>query len=138
MRRPSLLGQILALNLLLVAASIFVASLAAGLDLRASAEQRWQFLVLALALHADFPLNMWLLRRRFEPLERLLDMMERVDLARPGRRVELDPQLAGDSTDVQRLAAAFNRMLERLERERRRSGELVAAGPGGGAQAGRP
>ncbi len=51
--------------------------------------------------------------------------MERIDLSRPGRRVELDPQLPADSTDVQRLARAFNRMLERLERERRRSGELV-------------
>jgi two-component system sensor histidine kinase UhpB len=30
-----------------------------------------------------------------------------------------------DSTDVQRLARAFNKMLERLERERRRSGQLV-------------
>ena len=33
--------------------------------------------------------------------------------------------MAGVSTDIQRLAATFNRMLERLENERRRSGELV-------------
>ena len=66
-----------------------------------------------------------LLRRRFEPLERLLAMMERVDLSRPGRRLELDPEMAGVSMDIQRLAATFNRMLERLENERRRSGELV-------------
>jgi two-component system, NarL family, sensor histidine kinase UhpB len=52
-------------------------------------------------------------------------MMERVDLSRPGRRLELDQQLPEGSHDVQRLAAAFNRMLERLERERRRSGEQV-------------
>ena len=124
MRRPSLLGQILAFNLLMVAAAIFVASLAAGLDLTL-ADQRRQFLVLALAIILTLVVNIWVLRRRFEPLERLLDTMERIDLSRPGRRVELDPAMAADSTDIQRLAAAFNRMLQRLENERRRSGELV-------------
>jgi two-component system sensor histidine kinase UhpB len=122
MRRPSLLGQILGLNVLLVALSIFLASLAAGLDLTIS-DQRKQFLVLALAILLTLVVNMWLLRRRFEPLERLLATMERIDLSRPGRRVDLDA--ASESTDVRRLAATFNRMLERLEGERRRSGELV-------------
>jgi two-component system sensor histidine kinase UhpB len=124
MRRPSLLGQILGFNLLVVAVAIFVASLAAGLDLSLG-DQRRQFLVLALALLLTLVVNIWLLRRRFEPLERLLDTMERIDLSRPGRRVELDSSMASDSTDVQRLVAAFNRMLERLEGERRRSGELA-------------
>ena len=124
MRRPSLLGQILALNVLLVSASIFLASMAAGLDLTIS-DQRNQFLVLALAILLTLVVNMWLLRRRFEPLERLLDTMEQIDLSRPGRRVELDPQLAAESADVERLARAFNHMLERLEGERRRSGQLV-------------
>src|SRR3989442_707761 len=89
------------------------------------ADQRRQFLVLALALLLTLVVNMWLLRRRFEPLERLLDTMERIDLSRPGRRVELDEHMAGSATDVQRLVAAFHRMLERLEGERRRSGELM-------------
>jgi two-component system, NarL family, sensor histidine kinase UhpB len=124
MKRPSLLSQILALNLLMVTAGIFVASVSSGLDFTVQA-QRWQFLVLALALLLTFLLNTLLLRRRFEPLERLLAMMERVDLSRPGRRLQLDAEMPGVSTDIQRLAAAFNRMLERLERERRRSGELV-------------
>src|SRR5687767_12604628 len=123
MKRPSLLGQILAFNLLLVTTSIFLASLAAGLDLTV-ADQRNQFLVLALAIILTLVVNIWLIRRRFDPLERLLDTMERIDPSRPGRRVELGTQLA-DSTDVQRLARAFNSMLERLERERRRSGQLV-------------
>jgi two-component system sensor histidine kinase UhpB len=124
MRRPSLLGQILAFNLLMVVAAIFVASLAAGLNLT-FADQRRQFLVLALAIVLTLVVNIWVLRRRFEPLERLLDTMERIDLSRPGRRVTLDPAMAADSTDIERLAAAFNRMLDRLENERRRSGELV-------------
>jgi two-component system sensor histidine kinase UhpB len=124
MKRPSLLSQILALNLLMVTAGIFVASIASGLDLTVQ-DQRWQFFVLALALLLTFLLNTLLLRRRFEPLERLLAMMERVDLSRPGRRLQLDTEMPGVSTDIQRLAATFNRMLERLEGERRRSGELV-------------
>ena len=85
MRRPSLLSQIVALNLLMVTAGILVAIFAAGFDFSIT-EQRWQFLVLALALLLTFLLNTLLLRRRFEPLERLLAMMERVDLSRPGRR----------------------------------------------------
>lgn len=124
MRRPSLLGQILAFNLLLVSASIFVASLAAGLDLTVTVQRR-QFLVLALAIILTLVVNMWLLRRRFEPLEQLLDTMERIDLSRPGRRVEMDPRLAQRSADTERLIAAFNRMLERLEGERRRSGAMA-------------
>src|SRR4029453_11466162 len=127
MRRPSLLGQILALNVLLVTGAIFLASMAAGLDLTIS-DQRNQFLVLALAILLTLVVNMWLLRRRFEPLERLLTTMEQIDLSRPGRRVELDPQLAAESADVERLASAFNHMLGRLEAERRRSGELVLKG----------
>jgi two-component system, NarL family, sensor histidine kinase UhpB len=123
MRRPSLLSQILALNLLMVTAGILVAIFTAGFDLSIE-DQRWQFLVLALALLLTFLLNTLLLRRRFEPLERLLAMMERVDLSRPGRRLEMDTETSV-STDIVRLAASFNRMLERLENERRRSGELV-------------
>jgi two-component system, NarL family, sensor histidine kinase UhpB len=124
MRRPSLLSQILAFNVLLVAVSIFIASLAAGLDLTVT-DQRRQFLVMALAILLTLVVNMWLLRRRFEPLERLLATMERIDLARPGRRLDANSRPADESPDVERLAAAFNRMLERLEGERRRSGQLV-------------
>jgi two-component system, NarL family, sensor histidine kinase UhpB len=124
MRRPSLLSQILALNLLMVTAGILVSILAGGFDFSIE-NQRWQFLVLALALVLTFLLNTLLLRRRFEPLERLLAMMERVDLSRPGRRLEIDTDMPGVSTDIVRLAASFNRMLERLENERRRSGEMV-------------
>jgi two-component system, NarL family, sensor histidine kinase UhpB len=124
MRRPSLLSQILALNLLMVTAGILVSIFAAGFDLSIE-KQRWQFLILALALLLTFLLNTLLLRRRFEPLERLLAMMERVDLSRPGRRLEIETDMSRVSTDIVRLAASFNRMLERLENERRRSGELV-------------
>src|SRR3954470_17969149 len=124
MKRPSLLSQILALNLLMVTAGIFMTSVASGLDLTV-AGQRGQFLILAMALPPTLLLHTLLLRRRLEPLERLLATMERVDLSRPGRRLELETDIPGMTTDIQRLAASFNRMLDRLERERRRSGEMV-------------
>src|SRR5262245_31575912 len=108
----------------MVTAGICVASVASGLDISVS-HQRWECLVLTMALVLTFLLNTLLLRRRFEPLDRLLAMMERVDLSRPGRRLQLDTDIPGMSTDIQRLAATFNRMLDRLERERRRSGEMV-------------
>src|SRR3954465_4474123 len=96
MKRPSLLSQILALNLLMVTAGIFVASVASGLDFTIQA-QRSQFLILAMTLLFTFLLNTLLLRRRFEPLERLLAMMERVDLSRPRRRLEPGGHLPGSA-----------------------------------------
>ena len=48
-RDDSLIGQIVAANVVLVAITLFAASLAAGLDLTV-ADQRWSFLILALAI----------------------------------------------------------------------------------------
>jgi two-component system sensor histidine kinase UhpB len=122
MKRPRLISQILTVNLLMVTAAIFVAIWASGLDLTSEAQRR-QFAVLAGAWLGTFGVNWFLLRRRFAPLERMLDAMEQVDLSKPGRRFSTDSNIAGESIDVQRLATSFNRMLDRLERERLRSGE---------------
>ena len=108
MKRPRLLTQILTINLLMVTAAIFVASLASGLDMSIQG-QRWQFAVLAGAWLLTFMVNWWLLRRRFAPLDSLLEAMERVDLSKPGRRFHMDAKLAGESTDVVRLATASTR-----------------------------
>src|ERR671919_2458779 len=69
-RDDSLIGQIVAANVVLVAITLFAASLAAGLDLTVS-DQRWSFLILALAIVLTLCVNMWMLQRRFAPLERL-------------------------------------------------------------------
>jgi two-component system sensor histidine kinase UhpB len=66
--------------------------------------------------------NALLLRRVVEPLERLAQRMETVDLLRPGQRLPVD---RGD--EIGRVLAAFNRMLDRLERERQQSGRRVLA-----------
>ncbi|HET9289057.1 MAG TPA: histidine kinase [Gaiella sp.] len=66
--------------------------------------------------------NALLLRRVVAPLERLAQRMETVDLLRPGQRLPV-----GRSDEIGRVLAAFNRMLDRLERERQESGRRVLA-----------
>jgi two-component system, NarL family, sensor histidine kinase UhpB len=61
--------------------------------------------------------NLFVVRRTFAPLERLAELMPRVDPLRPGTRLELD----ASTEDVAAIAAGFNEMLERLEGERRES-----------------
>ena len=88
MKRPTLLTQVLAVNALLITATVFAASVAASLHSDPVIERK-RFLVLVAALMAMVLVNGWLLRRRFAPLEELIDAMERVDFG--GR----DPR-AGD------------------------------------------
>ena len=83
-RDDSLIGQVVAANVLLVALTLLAASLVAGLDLQVASE-RWQFLVLALAIMLTLCVNMWMLQRRFRPFERLIERIEQVDPAAPGR-----------------------------------------------------
>jgi two-component system sensor histidine kinase UhpB len=80
--------------------------------------------VLAVGTIALIGVNVALLRRVFEPLERLAGLMRRIDPLEPGRRIELERPVA-EVADVYR---AFNAMLDRLEQERRLSGRraLVA------------
>lgn len=62
--------------------------------------------------------NVVLMRRAFAPLSRLATLMNAIDPLEPGRRL---PAL-GPESEVARLTAAFNAMLDRLESERRDSG----------------
>ena len=114
MRGRALQNQILAVNAALIVAAVLAASVAAQLDLAVVAESR-QFLVLAAAILATVLVNAIVLRRRFAPLEALIETIERVDLATPGVRAS---PMSEDSEDVVRLRDAFNRMLDRLEHER--------------------
>jgi len=116
----SLLGQVLAANVVLVVLTILAASLAAGLDLSVQG-QRWEFLVLAMAMVLTLCVNMMMLKRRFRPLERLIDRIERVDPAEPAA---FEPGHE-PFEEIDRLAQSFRRLLGRIEEERRRSGRLV-------------
>ena len=121
MRRVPLLWQIIAINALLVAATILAAAIATGFDLTGASE-RGQFAALVLGVSGMLLGNGLLLRRRLQPLDRLITTMEGVDLSAPGVRAEVD---ATDSVEVARLNASFNRMLDRLEVERRAASQAV-------------
>ena len=120
MPKPSLLTQVLLINTLLVTVVAVVATVFArdpgGLVGSSGA------IVLTLGIVLTVLANLFLLRRRFAPLERLIETMEEVDLAAYGVRAR-DRDM--DSSDVVRLNAAFNRMLDRLEAERREAARAV-------------
>jgi two-component system sensor histidine kinase UhpB len=119
-RDDSLIGQIVAANVMLVTLALAGASLAAGLDLGIR-HQRWQFMILALAIVLSLCVNLWMLQRRFRPLEGLIERIERIDPAEP-TTLELD----GDPvTEIDRLAQSFKRLLQGIEAERRRRGQAV-------------
>jgi two-component system, NarL family, sensor histidine kinase UhpB len=119
-RDDSLIGQVVAANVVLVALTIGGAVLVAGID--DIERQRWQVLVLALALILTFVVNLWMLQRRFRPLESLIERIERIDPAEPAT-FELD---TGEPvSEVDSVAQAFKRLLEGIEEQRRASGKLV-------------
>jgi two-component system, NarL family, sensor histidine kinase UhpB len=118
-RRRDLLTQVLAVNLLLIVAAVVAAVIAANPDIALS-DRPEAALVLGLAVAFTVIFNIFLLQRRFRPLERLVDEMERADLTRPGANLRQRPDPGGPE-EVARLHRAFTRMLERLEAERRRA-----------------
>ncbi len=119
-RENSLAGQVVAANVVLVTLTLFGASLAAGLDITIE-DQRWQFLVLALAVVLTLCVNLWMLKRRFGPLDQLIDSVESVDPSQPSSFA-----LRGEPvTEIDRLARSFKRLLQRIEAERTRAGQLV-------------
>jgi two-component system sensor histidine kinase UhpB len=120
MRRIPLLWQLLAINALLIGATVAIAVLTSHPDVGSGAGRR-PILVLGAGVIAVLLGNLLLLRRRLQPLARLIETMERVDLSSHGRA---DAQ-SGESVEVARLHAAFNRMLDRLEAERRSGARAV-------------
>ncbi len=120
-RDDSLIGQVVAANVVLVALTLFAASLAAGLDLTV-ADQRWSFLILSLSIVLTLCVNLWMLQRRFRPLEHLIDRIETIDPAEPSTYSLGDPEPV---EEIDRLTQSFRRLLDRIEEERRRSGALA-------------
>jgi two-component system, NarL family, sensor histidine kinase UhpB len=114
--RLPLLWRVFAINatllvvatlVLVLARSRFHASLAflEGLDVAV-------FLVVMLAA------NLLLLRQTLNPIGQLIARMRTVDLLRPGQRLA-----KRGGPEVSQLVAVFNEMLDRLETERRESGQ---------------
>ncbi len=119
MRRRDLLTQVLIVNLLLIVAAVVAAIIASNPDVNLS-ERPEAALVLGFAVAFTILFNVFLLGRRFRPLEQLVDQMERADLSRPGANAD-DAISPGGPEEVERLHQTFMRMLERLEAERRRA-----------------
>jgi two-component system sensor histidine kinase UhpB len=120
-RRESLVGQVVAVNVLLVVAVVFAATAAAGLNL-AVTDQRLRYGAIAISILLLLGVNMILLRRRFSPLEELIARLEAIDPAQPTTQFVVPRTTVAE---VERLAIAFRRLLRRIEDERRRSGRLV-------------
>ena len=118
-KRESLSGQIIAANLLLVVAALFAASAASSLNLELG-DERFQFGLLAMTVVLALLLNILMLQRRFSPLEDLIRQIEEIDPAHPAAFETPDEPVE----EVERLAHAFGKLLERIEAERRRAGRL--------------
>jgi two-component system sensor histidine kinase UhpB len=120
-RRESLIGQVVAVNVLLVVAVLFAATAAAGLNLAVN-DERLRYGAIAISIVLLLGINMILLRRRFSPLESLIARLEEIDPAQPTTQFVV-PRTTVE--EVERLAITFRRLLRRIEEERRRSGRLV-------------
>jgi two-component system, NarL family, sensor histidine kinase UhpB len=121
MRRSTLLTQVLAVNAALVGVTALIAAIVAR-DRLAEIATGDGLLVLGLTVASAILLNSMLLRARLAPMSRLVEGMRNVDLARPGMRVDTPRRAA---RELHELTDAFNRMLTRLEDERRESGRAV-------------
>lgn len=124
MRRATLLTQVLAANLLLIAAAVIAAWIASDPG-SPSTDSATVGIVLGAAVAATVGLNFSLLQRRFKPLERLVEQMENADLSGNSGTTELPP-LRGPQ-EVRRLEHTFREMLIRLELERRQGASAALA-----------
>jgi len=120
--KPPLLTQVLAVNAAIICATVLASSVAWGFDARPGGVDRERFLVLVAAVLATVLVNAMVVRRRFQPLGRVIDAMEAVDFL-PGSARPAMPE--PDSAEVARLHSAFARMLRRLEAERSRTASAV-------------
>jgi len=121
MKSRSLLTQVLTVNVLLIAGTVVLTMVAVNARIGSVVRGR-EMIVVALALVATLLGNWLVLRTRFKPLDELISAMERTDLASP--REPWRPSRT-DSSEVQRLEVAFERMIERLEAQRRAAGRVA-------------
>src|SRR6478735_10651478 len=126
MRRRNLLTQVLVANLLLIIVAVVVTAVVGNPDSDV-AGHGGLLVILGLAVVLTILVNVFMLQRRFRPLERLVDEMERADLSRPGANLRRAVDGRSDPEEVTRLQLAFRRMLERLEAERRRTSSAALA-----------
>jgi len=116
-RRPSLFGRIFSINAVVLAiAGVLLALSPATVSQPVALSEA---VVLVGGLTAILLLNLFFVRRAVVPLVDLTALMNRVDSLQPGQRVPV----SGNEREVVELAESFNIMLDRLEAERRESGQ---------------
>lgn len=114
--RLPLLWRVFAINAaLLVVATLLLALTPVTIHARIAIVEG---LDLAVALVVMLAANLLLLRHTLRPIHRLVERMRKLDLLQPGQRI---PEQGG--VEVAELTHTFNEMLERLETERRESGQ---------------
>ena len=117
---PTLFWRIFLPNaLVLVAAGTVLVLSPAEVPSRPNAGQA---VALGVGLLLMMAINLLLIRRAVEPLERLTGVMATIDPLQPGQRVEVSGGL-----ETEQLVSVFNSMLERLEAERREVGRRMLA-----------
>ncbi|HET8672566.1 MAG TPA: sensor histidine kinase [Thermoleophilaceae bacterium] len=119
--RLSLLTRVFLVNSLVLAV-ITLLLLFSPIQINARVTES-QAAILVAGFVLSLAVNLALLRRVAAPLRRLTAVMRKVDPLEQGHRVVVP----GADAEVERLAAAFNDMLDRLEGERRESGRRAAA-----------
>ncbi|MDQ2621710.1 MAG: sensor histidine kinase [Actinomycetota bacterium] len=124
MRHRPIFTEVLVLNALMVTAATVGAAIVTGLS--------WDHAerlipLVAVAVGVTCLLNIALLRRRFNPLEDLIDEMEKVDLSRPGANLPAWIDGQAETEEVERLELAFLRMMRRLEAEHLRTSSAALA-----------
>jgi two-component system, NarL family, sensor histidine kinase UhpB len=108
----SLFRRAVAVNVTVLVAAVLLLALSPATISATVTPSEW--IVLAAGTAAVIVVNLLLLRRVFGPLERLEQVMGRVDPHEPGRRIgEEHPD-----GEIARVSKAFNSMLDRLEHER--------------------
>jgi two-component system sensor histidine kinase UhpB len=112
---------LLAINAVLIGATVATAIVTSHPDV-GTATGRAPIVVLGGGVIAVLLANLLLLRRRLQPLAQLIDAMEHVDLSSHADR---SPAADESSVEVARLNAAYKRMLDRLEAERRSGARAV-------------
>jgi two-component system sensor histidine kinase UhpB len=121
-RRRNLFTQVIALNATLICLAALFAATLTGLEL---SETGLVLVVIGSAGAIALVVNLAVLRRRFTPLEKLIEEMEKVDLSRPGANLPPSIDGRGETEEVERIELAFLRMMRRLEAERRRAGSAA-------------
>jgi two-component system sensor histidine kinase UhpB len=124
-RGPGLGRASLAWRIFAVNAIVFTAGVAALVLSPATVSARGtreEVAVLVTGLAALLLINLYLVRRSLRPLDRVMRAMRGTDLLEPGQRLDLT-----GPAEVRELVVVFTEMLDRLQRERSRSGRRALA-----------